>query len=597
MWGGTTHNSRSCRRGTIAFLKKPEPIFKKSVEKSVERAQRTLIKLALGIPCGIILFVFIAWGACRFYGVVESRHVARRAAAYLGGGELRQAALSARRALQLNPSGTAAIRVLADVAERANDRSALDWRRETCELAPDSIEDTLALANCALQFNDVAIAEKTLRRVNEKAHQTAEFHVAAARLAEAKRKSAEAEGNWAKAVGLAPENKSYQLQLGLALLRMEGTAKREAGLSILEQLRHDEKQRGFATRALIADGVARHADPQKLADMAGELQSYPEAIFIDRILYLEILRQLHGPQFTAYLTNIEKDAVSKPTDLAPLLSWMTGNGMSLLAIDFARTVPNDVLNKWPVPLGMAEAYAKVADWEGLEAQIRNTSWGQFDFLRRAYFALALRGQAKPVAADREWNAAKKEASSRAQSLVLLTRTIIGWRWMDEAVDLLWALSKDPGEQKEALRSLYQHYVEVGDTPGLYRVLLRLAEAIPGDLALQNNLAQIALVLDADIARAQRLAVEVYRKEPANPAYVSTYAFSIYKKGDAPGAARIMESLNVEQLQEPSIAAYYGVILIAAGENEKAREYLKLGDSAKLLPEEKALIAKAESALK
>jgi hypothetical protein len=89
--------------------------------------------------------------------------------------------------------------------------------------------------------------------------------------------------------------------------------------------------------------------------------------------------------------------------------------------------------------------------------------------------------------------------------------------MDEAVDLLWALSKDPGEQKEALRSLYQHYAEVGYTPGLYRVLLRLAEAIPGDLALQNNLAQIALLLDADIARARRLAVEVYRKEPANPA--------------------------------------------------------------------------------
>src|ERR1700693_4874378 len=89
--------------------------------------------------------------------------------------------------------------------------------------------DKPALANCALQFNDVDIAEKTLRRVNEKAHQIAEFHVAAARLAEAKRKSAEAEGNWAKAVGLAPENKSYQLQLGLALLPMEATAKREAG--------------------------------------------------------------------------------------------------------------------------------------------------------------------------------------------------------------------------------------------------------------------------------------------------------------------------------------------------------------------------------
>jgi hypothetical protein len=47
------------------------------------------------------------------------------------------------------------------------------------------------------------------------------------------------------------------------------------------------------------------------------------------------------------------------------------------------------------------------------------------------------------------------------------------------------------------------------------------------------------------------------------------------------------------LRDPSLAAYYGIILAAAGDAAKAREYLKIGASARLLPEEKALLAKAE----
>ena len=57
----------------------------------------------------------------------------------------------------------------------------------------------------------------------------------------------------------------------------------------------------------------------------------------------------------------------------------------------------------------------------------------------------------------------------------------------------------------------------------------------------------------------------------------------------------METLTPEQLQSPNIAAYYGMILAAAGQKEKAREYLERGKQAFLLPEEKALIAKAEAA--
>ncbi len=567
------------------------------MEKSIERAQRTYIKLGLGILFGFVLFVFLCWGGCHFYGVVESQRLGRRAAAYLSGGDLRQAGLSARRALQLNSGSIGAVRVLASVAEASRDRTALEWRRKATELEPHSADDTLALATCALQFNDPITAEKTLDRLSEEARQTAAFHTVAAQLSEAKKKPVEAESHWAKAVELAPDNKSYQLQFGLALLRMDNPAKRDAALAILERLRQDEKQRVTATRVLISDGAAHRRNSQELAALARELQNYPEATFNDRILYLDVLRQIRDPQFTAYLTSIEKDAASKPADLASLLSWMKTSSMSLLAIDFAKTLPSEALKQWPVPLALAEAYGKVADWAALEAWVKNQNWGQFEFLRHAYLALALRGEDKPVAADHEWSAAQKEAGNQFQFLLMLSRAVADWGWEKETVELLWTLTKHPETQAEALQGLYLKYAEAGDTVELYRVLVRLAELRPEDMRVQNNLAQLSLLLNADVDRARKLAVDLYGKEGSNPAYASTYAFALYTKGDVNGALQVMNRLTEDQLRDPSLAAYYGVVLAAAGDAEKAREYLRLGASAKLLPEEKALLTKAESALK
>jgi hypothetical protein len=564
------------------------------LEKSVERTQRTFIKLALGIPCGIILFVFIAWGGWHAYQRWEERHLVRRAAAYLSGGDVKSASLSARRALQLDEASVPAIRVLARVAEASDDRNAIDWRRKAADLEPNSTEDTLALANCALQFNDVATVEKALQRINQNARDTAEFHAAAARLADAKKQPAEVENHWARVVELAPQNKSYQWEFGLALLRTNEQAKKARGREILESLRGDEKQRAAATRALIVDLAAQHVDNQKLVALARELQNYPEATFSDRILHLDILRQLRAPEFTGYLSTVEKDAVSKPADLAVLISWMKASGMSLLAIDFARTLPDETLSKWPVPLAIAEAYAKLADWAALETWVKNKNWGQFEFMRHAYLALALRGQDKPVASDREWAAAQKEAEGRPQFLSMLTRAVADWHWEKEWVDLLWTLTKQPETQLEALHGLYQKYADAGDTLGLYRVLLRLAEIQPDDARAQNNLAQISLLLNADVERARKLAADLYRKEGSNPAYASTYAFALFSKGDTNGALKVMSALPEEQLRDPSLATYYGIILAAAGDSAKAREYLKIGASAKLLPEEKALLAKAES---
>ncbi len=562
------------------------------METQLAKNERRYIKLIVGGLVSLVLVIVLAYVGVHFFHRWQERRLVRRAAAYLGGGDVKAAALSARRALQLNPANPDAARAMAQIADLTGDRTAPDWWRKVLELEPHTTEDALALVRSALRVNDLATAEKTLTGLDEAAKQTAGYYAASGRLAEMKKNPVEAERLWAKASEVAPENTSYQFQLALIHLGMNDQAKRKSALAVLERLRMDPKQRAAATRTLLLDGVAHHEETQRMRLLASELQSYPEAQFSDRLLYLEILRQLRDPGFAEYLTKLEQDALSNPTDLASLLSWMSNNETAAAAVEFGKTLPVESAGKWPVPPALAEAYANLKDWAGLERLARNSEWPPFDFLRRAYLSRALRGQDKKLPAEQEWLAAQKEASTNPQALLMLARTVAAWGWEPEMVDLLWVLAKSDGTKFEALQTLYQHYAKAGDTTGLYRALLRLVEALPNDLTLQNNLAQISLLLRADMDRARKVAAEIKNKEPRNGAYVSTYAFSLHTKGDVKGALQAMDQLSPDQLREPSVAAYYGVFLAAAGQKDKAREYLALAAQANLLPEEKALVAKA-----
>jgi hypothetical protein len=559
--------------------------------------ERRFIKLIVGGLVGLVLVVALGYVGIHFFHRWQERHLVRRAAAYLSGGDVKAAALSARRAFQMNPANPDAARAMAQIADRAGDPTALDWWRKVVDLQPQNTEDALALVRSALRVNDLATADKTLNALDEAAKRTAGYHAASGRLAEMKKNPGAAERHWAAASEIAPDNKSYQFQLALIRLGTNDQAKRQAALEVLEKLRADPKQRAAATRTLIIDGVAHHEESRRMQELASELRSYPEAQFSDRLLYLEILRQLHDPGFAEYLKELEQEAAPKPADLASLLSWMAGNETAAAAIEFGKTLPAESVNKWPVLPALAAAYANLGDWAGLEQLAKTTEWASFDFLRRAYLSRALRAQDKKFPAESEWVAAQKEASAQPQSLLMLARTVALWGWDRETVDLLWALTKSDETRLEALQTLYQHYAKLGDTPGLYRTLLRLVEALPQDLTLQNNLAQISLLLKADVERARKVAAEVRQKEPSNGAYVSTYAFSLYVKGDVKGALQAMDQLSPDQLRDPSVATYYGVVLAAAGQKEKAVEYLRRAAEANLLPEEKALVAKAESALR
>jgi hypothetical protein len=565
------------------------------VEITHHRAERFFLKLSLGALLGVVLLVAAIWAARGGYVRWQEKRLVRRAASALQQGDAPTASLAMRALLQLKPDSIPGARLAAQIAERANDRSALMWRRMAAEAEHHSAEDVLAWARCALQFNELATAKVALSELQGQDRQTAGFHAVAGLLAQAEKQNELAEREWTEAVRLAPQEKAYQLQLGAARLRSNDRAQRDSGAAMLNSLRLDPAYRIAATRTLITEGIA-HRDPgQRIMELARDLRTYPEATFNDRLLVADLLRQSNDPQFASYLSELEKSALERGQDLAALLSWMSEANLNVLALDFVRNLQPGLVQQWPVPMALAEIYVRLKDWSKLEQATKSADWRDLDFLRHAYFARALRGQDKPAAGEREWALATKGAAIGSEQTLMLLRMISTWGWENEEIDLLWALAKYPEKEKEALQTLYRYYVKNHDTQGLYRALVRLAEDNPDNLDVQNNLAQVSLLLDAKTDEARRIAAEVYHKAPTNAAYAATYAYALLTKGDAKGAGKVMSSLSDEQLKDPAVSAYYGICL-AALKDERARKFLDAGASAMLLPEEKALLEKARNGL-
>ena len=119
---------------------------------------------------------------------------------------------------------------------------------------------------------------------------------------------------------------------------------------------------------------------------------------------------------------------------------------------------------------------------------------------------------------------------------------------------------------------------------------------PDNLDIKNDLASISMLLGAQEFKPYDLARQVYEKAPKNPYYASTYAFSLYLQGKQADALMVMQQLTPNDLEQPSIAPYYGVILKANGKKAEAKVYLDRASKAKLLPEEQALFDQAKAGL-
>jgi len=133
------------------------------------------------------------------------------------------------------------------------------------------------------------------------------------------------------------------------------------------------------------------------------------------------------------------------------------NNLSLLALDYSKVYRRSLRN-WAGAARTCRCYVRLRDWQNLEAGTAKANWGTVRVSAACLPSPRLTRTDKPAAAEHEWSAAVKDATS-SESLVLLIQPVSEWGWKTKRPICSGHFSKRPEKQKDAFVALYQHYAK------------------------------------------------------------------------------------------------------------------------------------------
>jgi tetratricopeptide (TPR) repeat protein len=242
-----------------------------------------------------------------------------------------------------------------------------------------------------------------------------------------------------------------------------------------------------------------------------------------------------------------------------------------------------------VPVARAECLVALSDWDGIERQLREPPWVNFEPMRLAFLSQAALGLGDGTAAETRWRTALSQAHRRLGSLMWLAAKAEDWGRETARVQVLWEIVRQFPLERWALGELARSYLAASNTRGLHQVYAKLSSLDPEDPTAKNNFATTAFLLKTNLARAHEITRDLYATHPQDPVFVSTYAYSLHLQGRTREGLALLGRLHTEALARPAIAAYYGALLAADGQVAKAREYFAQAQRGALLPEERALL--------
>jgi Flp pilus assembly protein TadD len=217
-----------------------------------------------------------------------------------------------------------------------------------------------------------------------------------------------------------------------------------------------------------------------------------------------------------------------------------------------------------------------------------------NYYRLALESLARRSLGQNTSSTAAWQKAVRlaETEHRLDSLSRLAQAANSWHWTSEHIEVLEKITTAFPKEKWAIDQLMTQLYAQGDTRGIQTFLTRVQASDPTDARLKNNLANVSLLRNSEVEKANRLAKEAYDAMPKNPFYASTYAYSLLLQNRRDDALKVLAGVKADYLRIPSVAAYYGVVEAQCGHNDIAKDPLTRADAARLLPEEKELVRRA-----
>jgi tetratricopeptide (TPR) repeat protein len=567
-------------------------LARRSLQHRLKRWQ-TWVTLA----CLVAAMVFgYKYGLPRYRQYVE-RNYAMQAQRYAASGNFSRALLRARQVLVMNPDDTTGIRVIADIADYFGSPYALQWRQRLVVLNPDAT-NRLALARTALQAEEFPFptATKVLNEMEPANRQNPAYHLVAGALAIKLNDLPAAEKHYEEALKLNPDDPVNRMSLAVVRLQSGNSKLIGDSRTTLELLRTDRRLGLLAARSLVAESAAR-GDYGRAETISQQILTNQQASFSDRIVHLAILNVEKSPRFQTFLGETKKSAEENPFYVGELASWMNRYGFAQQALDWVNGLPPRLNRQGMVPIAIADSYVALGQWKGLTSYLEKERWLDLDFVRAGLMSFASwKENDSKRYSSAIWQQAVQLAARSPAELNTLAKMAAGWGWKEETEGVLWfAAGKYPGESWP-LTALENLYTGQRDTAGLRRVFRAMAGKDPKDAVARNNFAMVSLLLGTDVAEAQRTAAELHAAEPDNPVFASTHAFSLYLQGRPREAAQVLRALGLNRLDDPSLAAYYGLFLSASGDTQTARIYLNKSANAFLLPEEQALVARAKQML-
>src|ERR1017187_6838739 len=272
-----------------------------------------------------------AWFGRSAYKNYKERRSQAQAQAFLAKGDFRSAVLSARQALQLNPTNVPACRIMAASADLSHSPTMLDWQRRIVLTEP-TIENKLLLASSSLRYQSFPfpLATQILDELTPAATNLASYQVVAASLALSLRRLDEAENHFETATKLDPTNQLYELNLAILRLGSTNATKVVPSRAVLENLRSDANLGPPALRALVVDRIM-HRDAAGAENFSTQLVASAPATGADRLQHLRILLQPQMADFAIRLQAVQQSAVTNALAVAEVAAWMQAN--NLLAED------------------------------------------------------------------------------------------------------------------------------------------------------------------------------------------------------------------------------------------------------------------------
>ena len=550
--------------------------------------------IVLAVIAGFALGLLVLSIGPKFVNAWRESRLLRQAETNLKQGNFNAANDTARRALQIDRDSLAAYQILAEATEKQNRAETVVWRAEIARLQPRDMDSQLNLASAALRFGQLDAARKALESVPKENRESAPYHVVAGWLARAQGDEAGQERHFAAALEKEPRNETYQYNLAVVRIKSPDSQKNAQAREALEQLAQSAPFRAGSLRALLNDAI-RHNDLEAADRFAQELQLSPQVTFADDLLCLDFYKKLDQKKLATLLEKVKPLAARQPEDLAALMAWMNGNGMSAEVLRWMEKLPPEKTANPPPAIEVADAFAAQKNWSRLRRWTKSTNWGDSEYLGLAYQAYA-RQQSRQEGADAEsvslWHDAERACEENPEHEIRLARLASKWNLPSQAEQLWLRVAHNPLSRREALDALFEIYRASNDLPNLYLTAMRLHETSPEEPLIAAEYARLSIILDRNQREGQRVAKEAFDQAPTEPPCVVAQALSLNSQGRTPEGIVILQKLPPEKLHDARVALYLAVLLVSDGKADAAHEFIDAANSGFVYPEEKKLLQEA-----